>query len=515
MNRLYSSPILLVLIISLLGLANAAEMTDSQTLVVGEIWDIEGLDPASGHSVTVNDKALIVETLIGVDESFNLKPLLATYWKSIDDKTWEIDIREGVKFHDGSELTADDVKFSIERANELDLTVRSLLKLDSIEVLDPYTIRIRTTSPNSIMPAILHYASIAIISPRSIDDDGEFGKLIGTGPFKLESFDPQTHILTVTKNDNWWGGEVKLNRIILKPITDPNTRALALESGDVDFTVDVPYSEAERIDEIDGVNVEKYSTPRIYRIEINLKHSPLDDARVRQAISSAIDRDEIAEYVLFNVGSPATGPFMADMFWANENIKSYDYDIDLARELLDEAGWNDSDGDGIRDKDGKPLELSLLTYIERPGLQPMAEALAGQLEDVGIKIHAEAVENGISSDRQKKGDWDLYLSATNTGMVPDPLYYLGLTYGTDGSSNKADYSNSRVDSIIRQAYETEDPEERIKMLDELEEIVQEDLPVIIVANYGVAIAKKDYVKGYVFDPTAHDYRLSPDMYIED
>lgn len=506
---------LLAIALAFIALAGAADGEEDQTLTVGEIWDIEGTDPASGHSVTVNDKALIVEELIGVDEDFNLKPILATSWKSIDDETWEVSIREGVKFHDGSEMTADDVKFSIERANELDLTVRSLLKLDSIEVVDPSKIRIHTTSPNSILPAVLHYASISIISPKSIDKDGEFVSPIGTGPFKLESFDDKTHVLTVTKNENWWGGNVKLDKIILKPITDPNTRALALESGDVDFTVDVPYSETDRIDGMDGINVEKYSTPRIYKIELNLKHTPLDDVRVRQAISSAINRDQIAEYVLFNVGSPATGPFMADMFWANENIKSYDYDPDLAKELLEEAGWKDSDSDGIVDKDGKPLELSLLTYIERPGLQPMAEAIAGQLEEVGIKINAEAVENGVSSDRQKKGDWDLYLSASNTGMVPDPLYYLGLTYGTDASSNKAGYSNAKVDSIISQAYEIEDQEERIKMLDELEEIVQEDLPVINVANYGVAIAKKDYVKGYVFDPTAHDYRLSPEMYIEE
>ena len=515
MNRLYSSPILLVLIITLLGLANATEKTDSQTLVAGEIWDIEGLDPASGHSVTVNDKALIVETLIGVDQDFNLQPLLATSWENLDDNTWEVDLREGVTFHDGSKMTADDVKFSIERAEKLDATVKSLLKLDSVEVVDPKTIKIHTTSPNSIMPAVLHYASIAIISPKSIDDKGEFKEPIGTGPFKLESFDAKTHVLTVTKNENWWGGKAKLNKIILKPIEDPNTRALALESGDVDFTVDVPYSEADRIDGMDGIDVEKYSTPRVYKIETNLKHTPLDDVRVRQAISYSIDRDQIAKYVLFNVGSPAIGPFTPTMFWANQNLKPYDYNLDTAKKLLDDAGWKDSDGDGIRDKDGKPLELSLLTYIERPGLQPMAEAIAGQLKDAGIKINAEAVENGVSSDRQKKGDWDLYLSASNTGMVPDPLYYLGLTYGTNASSNKAGYSNPKVDSIISEAYKTSDQKERIEMLDDLGEIVQEDIPVINVAYYGVAIAKKDNVKGYVFDPTAHDYRLSPDMYIEE
>jgi len=499
---------------SILGLANAAEKTANQTLVVGEMWDIPNLDPASDNSVTVNDKALIVETLVGANQDFTLKPLLATSWKQLDDNTWEIHLREGVTFHDGSKMTADDVKFSIERANKLDATVKSLLKLDSVEVVDPNTIRIRTKSPNSILPAILHYASTAIISPKSVDDTGDIKTLIGTGPFKLESLDSKTHVLTVSKNENWWGGEVKLNKIILKPITDPNTRALALESGDVDFTADVPYSETDRIDGLDGINVEKYSNPRIYKININLKRAPLDDVRVRQAISYSIDRDLIAKNVLFNVGSPAIGPFMPSMFWANQSLKPYNYDVEKAKKLLDDAGWKDTNGDGIREKNGKPLEFSLMTYPERPGLPPIAEAIAGQLKDVGIKINTEVMEYGVVADRQKRGDWDLYLIAANTGMVPDPLYYLSQTYGTDGSSNQPGYSNPKVDSILSQAYKAGDQKARIKMLDDLEGIVQEEVPVINVAYYGIAIAKKDYVKGYVFDPTAHDYRLSPDMYIE-
>ncbi len=298
----------------------AGESDSDNALVVGELWDIPSIDTSNddGH-VALNDKALVTETLVGANPDLSLKPVLALSWSQVDDLTWEVELRDDVFFHDGSKMTADEVKFSLERAVELDSKAASLLMLKSIEVVDPLTIRIHTTEPNAILPAALHYPSTAIISPRSLDDKGEFVSPIGTGAFMVESFDPKTHVLVVARNDKWWGGEVKLKKIILRPISDPNTRALALENGEVDFTVDVPYSETERIDSIEGLDVEKYSIPRIYLMDINLKHAPLDDILVRKAISYGIDRSSIAEYVLFDVGKPqsdlscliSTGPTRA------------------------------------------------------------------------------------------------------------------------------------------------------------------------------------------------------------
>lgn len=512
--RFCISLLLILLAIFTAGPAIGVSNPDN-TLVVGELWDIPSIDTSNddGH-VALNDKALVTETLVGANADLSLKPVLALSWSRIDDDTWEINLRDDVLFHDGSKMTADEVKFSLERAAELDSKAESLLKLKSIEVMDPVTLRIQTTKPNAILPAALHYPSAAIISPKSLDDNGEFVSPIGTGPFMLESFDPQTHVLTVVKNDMWWGGEVKLDKIILRPITDPNTRALALENGEVDFTVDVPYSETERIDATEGLNVEKHSIPRIYLMDINLNHAPLDDLLVRKSISYGIDRASIAKYVLFDVGQPAIGPFMPDFYWTNKSLVAYDYNVEKARDLLADAGWKDSDGDGIVDKDGKSLELSLLTYPNRPGLPPMAEAIAGQLNEIGIKVNAEVLESGAISDRRKSGDWDLSLSAMSTAMVADPSYYLSFSYQTGGSYNNAGYSNAIVDELLEEAEETSDQEKRLSMLNEVQSIVHDEVPIIDIAYYGVAVAKKDYVKGYQFDPTAHDYKLNPEMYLE-
>lgn len=494
--------------------ASQPEGGSDNTLVLGEMWDIESIDPINGDGTLICEKAAITETLVGANEDFSLKPELATSWEQLDENTWEFKLRNNVTFHDGSKMTAKEVKFTLEKVISENSKVASMLKMDSIEVVDDYTLKIKTKEINPILPGVLHYPDTAIICPSSYNEKGELVKPVGTGPYKFGSFDEQTRILTVVKNENWWGGKVGLDKLILKGIPDPNTRAMAIENGEVDFTVDVPYSETDRIDAIDGINVEKYKTPRVYKLDLNLKHEPLEDVKVRQAISYAINRSDIAENVLYNVGEAAAGPFLPTMVWANKSLKPYSQNLKKADELLTAAGWVDTDGDGIRDKDGKPLKLNLMTYAARPGLPPMAEAMAAQLREAGIGIETEVMEMGSIDDRREKGDWDLYLAAYNIAMVPDPEYILTNWYMTNGTDNGPGYSNPKVDSLINEARKIKDLNERYKKFNEVEAIVYDEQPMIIVAYYGCAIVKKDYVKGYVFDPTAHDYRINAGMYLE-
>ncbi len=489
--------------------------SENNTLVLGEMWDIESINPIDGDAGTlICEKAAVTETLVGANEDFSLKPGLATSWEQLDEDTWEFKLRNNVTFHDGSKMTAEDVKFTLEKVISENPKVASMLNIDSIEAVDNYTIKIKTKEINPILPGILHYPDTAIISPSSYNEKGEFVKPIGTGPYKFESFDDQTRTLTVVKNENWWGGKVGLDKMIIKGVPDPNTRAMAIENGELDFTVDVPYSETDRINAIDGINVEKYKTPRVYKIDLNLKHEPLEDVRVRQAMSYAINRSDIAEDVLYNVGEAAGGPFLPTMVWANKSLKPYSQNLEKADELLTAAGWVDTDGDGIRDKDGKPLKLNLMTYAARPGLPPMAEAIAAQLKEAGIDAEIEVLEMGSIYDRREKGNWDLYLAAYNIAMVPDPEYILTNWYMTNGTDNGPGYSNPKVDALIKEARKITDLNERYKKFNEVESIVYDEQPMIIVAYYGCAIVKKDYVKGYVFDPTAHDYRINADMYLE-
>lgn len=512
MKNIYLVPLALILaslLLSPLAMSNGSE----KVLKVATMWDIPDLDPVQRGDAWA-EKALVTETLVTSNSEYELLPQLAESWRQLDGKIWEFRLKEGVLFHDGSKLTADDVKFTLERGAELDSTIANFLQLDHIEVVDPVTIRITTKKPNSILPSVLHYPELGIISRNSLDKDGKISQVIGTGPFKLESFDAKTHVLTVTRNDNWWGGKAKIDRIVTTPITDPNTRASAIEKGDVDFTVDIPYSEVERINSLEGLKAEIYTTPYLYRLDLNTKKEVFGDVDVRHALSYAIDRDQIVKYVLFGVGSAESVPFSSDMPWTNESVRSYSYNPEKARELLARSGWSDSDKDGILDKSGKPLELSLLSYATRPGLVPVSEALVGELKEMGINVNLEVLEWGAIEERRKKGDWDMVLFATNCALIPDPQYYLQRSYGTDGSYNYVSYSNPVVDGLLSRSMETEDLLTRYDLLKRVQSITQEDAINVIVAHYGMVVAQKDKVKGFQYDPTAHDYRLNAEMDIE-
>ena len=513
MKNIYLTLLALILASTLLS-SPAISNGSEKVLKVATMWDISDLDPVERGDAWA-EKALVTETLVTSNQDYELLPQLAASWRLLDGKTWEFKLKDGVLFHDGSKLTADDVKFTLERGAELDTTIANFLQLDHIDVVDPTTIRVHTKNPNSMLPSVLHYPELGIISRNSLDKDGKFPKVIGTGPFKLESFDAKTHVLTVTRNDNWWGGNAKIDKIITTPITDPNTRASSIEKGDVDFTVDIPYSEVERINSLEGLSAEIYNTPYLYRLDLNTKREPLNNIDMRQALSYAIDRDLIVRYVLFGVGSPESVPFSSNMPWTNNSVRNYNYDPEKARELLTKAGWSDTDGDGMLDRDGKPLELSMLSYATRPGLVPVSEALVGELKEMGIKANLEVLEWGAIEDRRKNGDWDMVLFATNCALIPDPQYYLQRSYGTGGSYNYVGYSNPSVDELLSKSMETEDLQTRYELLKEVQSITQEDAINVVVAHYGMVVAKKDSVKGFEFDPTAHDYKLNPEMYIED
>ena len=513
--------LLLTLILAACLLAAGCTSTESfgsdpgKTLVVGEMWRVSSIDPGDGQGrgTFITEKAIVTETLVGADTDFALVPSLATEWRQINDTTWEFDLREGVLFHNGEEMTAESVVFSLDHIAENSPSIAALLDYKSSEVVDRYTIRIHTNTLNPLVPGALHHPDTAIIHPDSHDASGKFITPIGTGPMKLESFDEQTGEVVVVKNSEWWGGEPGLDRMIIRGYESPATRAMLAESGEVDFTVDPPYSEVDRLDAIDGIRVEKYNTPRIYKLDVNLNRPQMDDKNVRKAISHAIDRDGIVDNVLYGVGSPAGGVFLPTMTWANTTLKPYTYDPALAKQYLAESGWTDTDGDGYVDKDGKNLKVKIVTYTERPGLPPMLEAIAANLKSVGIEVETLSMENSALTVAMADGTWDLYLSATNLAMVPDPEYVLKGWYTTTGSSNTAGYSNPEVDRMIMEGHNISDLDERYDHFRRIEAIVYDDLPTINVAYYGVAVVMKDTVNGYKFDPTAHDYRIDPFMSI--
>lgn len=500
-----------VVVVASFGLLLQGDEDESNTLTIGELWEITSVDPHAGDGTLLKEKALVVETLVGANDDFSLAPELAVSWKNIDSLTWEFTLREGVKFHNGEEMKASDVKFSLERACELDPTSQSLLKLDRVEVDSDYKVKVYTESPNSVVPAALEYASMGIISPQSVVG-GKVDKPIGTGAFALEKFDKLTQQLTLVKNADWWGGAVNIDRIIIKPITDPNTRALAIENHEIDFTADVPLSEIDSIDALPGIYVEKHVTPRAYRMGFNFDKDPWTNKSVRHAIAYAINSQEIVQYALSGVGEPAKGIFMPEMVWANKSVTGYQYDEAKAKALFAEAGFVYQNGKLVNSTTNQQLTVSILTYTSRPGCPLIAEAIAGQLGDIGIKVTYDALEYSAYSAKSSERQWDLDIMARALTMVPDPSFVL--TDFSDESLNSMHYSNPEVTALLNRMNAEWDTDKRYEISKQLEAFIYDEAPALHIAYYGVALVMYDYVTGFNFDPTAHDYRINPDMKVE-
>lgn len=479
-------------------------------LKFGELWLITGYDPMNS-GVFITEKAIVTESLIGATEDFKLTPLLATSWDQTSPTTWEFKLRNDVKFHNGQPMTANEVKFSLDRAANLNEKNRQFMDYSASRIIDPHTIEITTNKPNPILPAALHYPNMAIIHPDSLNAQGDFTTPIGTGAMVFDSFDKQTRTFIVKKNPNYWGGPVKLEGMIITGIPDSNARALAIEKGEVDFTVDVPMNEVKRVDALNGVNVKTYLTPRVYRFLVNFERTPLQDKRVRQAISLAINRADIVNDVLYGVGAPAKGVFIPQMEWSNKNLDVLPYDPVKAKALLAEAGYKDTNGDGIVEKDGKPLTIDIVSAQERPGLPPMCEVIGDSLKKIGIDAKVEIMASAASSDRQKAMNYDLLMSPSNIAMIPDPSYVIDTWYSSNGASNGGKYKNVTLDALIEDAKQTTDKTERYKKFNNIEAFVYDEMIIIPIADYGVTIAMKDTVTGYKFDPTAHDLRMDADM----
>ena len=301
---------------------------------------------------------------------------------------------------------------------------------------------------------------------------------------------------------------------MFRPITDPNTRAMAIENGEIDFTIDPPLNEIDHLKTIKGLTINSYETPRVYIAKMNVKHAPLNDLKVRQALAHAIDNDAIAEHVLYGVGSPASGPYSANIAWNNNNIKPYGYDPELAKKMLADAGYADSNGDGLLDKDGKDLVLRLISYPERPGLPPIAQALQGFFADIGVRLVIDIMTSSASTEALKNPDWDFYLMANATTQIPTPYYHLNDAYSTASNAPTGGYSNKEVDNLLAELAGTFDQEKKYEIARRIQQVIHDDVAAYWIAYYGVAIVMKDSVKNFVFNPTAHDYMLNPDMTIE-
>ncbi len=452
---------------------------DAKVLKVGVTNFADTLEPTQNFFGWVVMRYGLGECLTKFDEKMNVSPWLAEKWEISDDKlTWTFKIRDGVKFSNGDPLTADMVKRSIERAFQKNERAATFFEYDEIRA-EGQNLIIRTKKPLPGMPGYLADPLFIIVD---VDAEGSrnFAKEgpICTGPYQVESFVKERAVMK--RNENYWDGTVPYETVEIPSIDDPNTRAMALQSGDVDMAVNIAAGDIDLFKGNDKFHIDEISSLRVVLARLNQKPDHiLSDPKVRAALICGCDRKTYNDVLLKGTFIPGKAPVPPSLDYGFDQLKDPNaYDPERAGKLLDEAGWKDTDGDGIRDKDGRKLQLDFVVYNSRAELPLYAEAVQSDLKKLGFDIKINTVDYNLVDGMGIKGEYDLLISNITTANTGDPEIFLTWYWKTNvnGSNpqNGSGYSNPAYDSKLEQLSSEFDKDKRRQLIIDLQQILLDD-----------------------------------------
>jgi peptide/nickel transport system substrate-binding protein len=471
-----------------------------------------GFDPAKGSNGWYASESGIIETLFVLDTGMKLQPWLAQGGTNLSPLAWEIRIRDNIFFHNYAPLTARAVKNSLERlidekSDGFNKRIQALLDIKSIRVTGDRSLTVETRHPNAGFIYNLTSPETAIV-----DLSGK--ALAGTGPFQLEKVVPNEKVV-VNAFTGYWGGKPKLEQAELFVIKNPVSRMLAFESGKIDMATNFPELDAVRLIKEGRTRIEYSPTARLCFFFVRVKDGPLADPLIRKALNFAIDRNQILEAVLGGIGGTIGGSVFPKVLpWCNKALSPYAHDPEKAISLLESAGARDLDGDGIREKDGRPLRLEMWTYETRAALKPTLELVKSQLARVGIDTRIRVTKKGSPINQaMEQGRVHLNLQMWNTAPQGDPDAFLSDVFMTGARSNFMGYANPKLDRLLQEARACFDPARRSELYNQVQQIIYEENPVIVLFHKSLVTAMTDRVRGYKIHP-AEKYLLTHMIYRE-
>jgi peptide/nickel transport system substrate-binding protein len=466
-------------------------------LVIGiESYPLQ-LDPR--YSTDANSARvghLIYNSLLRGDERSRLRPELAQDWRILDDRTYVFDLRKDVKFHDGRPLTAADVKFTYESILSPDSLSpkRGLLRpLRAVEQTGTHRLSFHLHAPHA--PFIEQFTQ-GIVPAGSPKAGAEPRPPPGSGPFRLLGLESGEKV-TLQANPDYWEGVPPLAGLVFKNVPDAMVRALEFKQGSIDFMQnDLEPDMLPWLKKNTDAVIESHPGTTFQYIGINLTHPILSRQKVRQAIACAIDRDRVIRHLLKSTVSPASG-MLSPHNWAYEDsVRRWRYDPELAKRLLDEAGYPDPDGDGPLPRFRLSFKTTNIDLRRR-----IAEAFKEQLMQVGIELELRSYEWGTFFNDVKRGNFHLYSLAWVGIEDPDAYYQIFHSAAVPPlGDNRGRYQNSRVDDLLERGRATLDRAARRRIYGEVQQLLAEDLPYIPLWWWQNVIVKKPWLRGFVAYP---------------
>jgi len=506
-----------------------------QTIIIALADAPVSLDPADHRNR--NSETVIrnmFDGLVTRDTTSGVHNELAESLTWIDDKTLEIKLRQGVKFHNDEEMTADDVVYTFNRVikeNGIEYpdphtSPRKglIAPLESIEKTADYTVVMHFSTPWP--PALQLLVHQQIVPQGYLEEVGTKGfleKLVGTGPFEFVSAQPGYTEVVLKRYDGYYGGASDLTPtgaacvqgVVFRVIPEASTRVAALLAGEVDVIQAVPAALVSTLQQTPGIQIKTAPGTAPLWMEMNVNKAPFDDVRVRQAMNYAVDKQLIIEKIYGGRAVALPGPLSPYNNFVNKSLQPYAYNAETALSLLAEAGWKDSNADGMLDKDGQNLSFTIDTIEAQRSL---AEAVANQLRAIGIDANVRFWDYSVIKPQLQAGERMAYLDSWGDSAF-DPVghfeakwhgFVAGSTYGR---GNFSGYNNTRVNELIKLGETTVDTAARQKNYDEAQQLVYDDAPAVFLILPEVTEAASTRVQNWT--PASdgrinlHDVCLAP------
>ncbi len=465
------------------------------TLVVADQYDATTFDPVR-HNDYPSSRAChqVYDTLIFLNDDGTFRPGLAEKWEFVSDTAYKMYLRKGVKFHNGEELKAEDVKFSLERATtDLGAHIKTYSQdLDSVEVLDDYTVVLHLKKVNFPFFASLAHSWGSIVNKKEVEAQGEnygtpAGTAVGTGPFKFLSWQKSDRY-TLERFDDYWGEKVKFKTLVLRSIPEPTARTVGLETGEVDIAYPIINNDISRIEENEALVLQRKPLASTTYMGFNTTKKPFDDPRVRKAFSAALDTVGIQKAVFRGVGkTPRTLIPSGIKYSIDAELPAHARDVEAAKKLFAEAGV-----------DPKELKIQIWTN-ERKERVDMATIIHSQLQELGIDAEIKVLEWGAYIQGLQSKEHDLFLLGWGLS-VPDPDYAVAGLLETGAGTNYTFFSDAKLDELLAKGRAMPDGPDREKAYKDMQLYINEVCPMILLHNDESLVGVQKTVKGFVSNP---------------
>lgn len=497
--------------------AEADSHAKGGTLIFGRGGDSVGLDPAfevDGESFKICDN--VYDTLVQYKESSTeLEPGLAESWESTDNGlTWTFKLRKGVTFHDNTPFNADAVLFSLNRQHEKNHPFHDVGgayvywedtglagTVDKITAIDDYTVQITLKKPYSPFIYTIAITPFAIVSPSAVENSGEkfANNPVGTGPFKFVRWDRNDKIV-LEANVDYWGGKPKVDRVIFRSIPDNSVRLIELQQGSLHIMEFPNPDDLQQIQNDDSLMLLTQSGMNIGYLAMNMDKPPFDNNKVRLAVNHAINKPSITKHLYQGLGEPAKNPIPPTLWSYDNTIEDFEYDPDLAKQLLAEAGYENG------------FETTLWALpVPRPYIpdgRALAEVIQSQLNNVGIKAKIVTYDWGTYLEKTKYGEHDMAMLGWSADLGdPDNFFYFLLSKSSaeKPAGNIAFYKSDVMQEILDKARTVTDRDTRSALYQEAQRLFHKDVPWVPLAHAKQVLVINKKVKNLNLHPLNWKY----------